>query len=199
MAAIVRKLLLPDGTPASDAREKLTGKRVALYFSATWCGQCVTFEPSLAAFCKEAEAAGKPVQLILVSTDHDALSQARTCESLNALQIPFGSHLGPELKRRHRVWAGIENKKYGDKNRRSGIPALVVIDPMGEELAFVDAERLGADALKSWDLDQGAWGPPTQAELVASVASIVPKESLIRGAAIAAAVTVIGLLLLRKR
>ena len=39
--------------------------------------------------------------------------------------------------------------------RRSGVPAIVVLSPEGEEISFVDAEARGPDALKKWPLDQG--------------------------------------------
>ena len=41
--------------------------------------------------------------------------------------------------------------------RRSGVPALVVIDKEGSELAFIDAERRGQAALDKWPIDEGRW------------------------------------------
>ena len=60
-----------------------------------------------------------------------------------------------ELKRKHAVWAGSECFTFG-MNRRSGVPALVVLGQSGEEVAFVDAERRGPQALQKWP-PSGEW------------------------------------------
>ena len=43
------------------------------------------------------------------------------------------------------------------RDRRSGVPALVVVDSTDEEIAFLAAEAQGPSALKAWPLDAGAW------------------------------------------
>ena len=40
---------------------------------------------------------------------------------------------------------------------RSGVPALVVLDAEGEEIAFLEAERRGAQALAQWPGGAGEW------------------------------------------
>ncbi len=53
----------------------------------------------------------------------------------------------------------IESVKLGTE-RRSGVPALVVLDSInGDELSFLPTEREGAKALLSWPLDNsnGIW------------------------------------------
>ena len=55
--------------------------------------------------------------------------------------------------------SGAESMKLG-LGRRSGVPALVVLDAMeGKELAFLAAEAEGIKALSSWPLDDenGIW------------------------------------------
>lgn len=44
--------------------------------------------------------------------------------------------------------------------RRSGVPAIVVLDQAGEELAFVPAQSQGVKSLQSWPIDEssGIWG-----------------------------------------
>ena len=57
------------------------------------------------------------------------------------------------LKKRFRVWSGSECVKLGS-GRRSGVPALVVLDgKSGEELAFLPAESQGAKSLQKWPLE----------------------------------------------
>ena len=61
-----------------------------------------------------------------------------------------------KLKRQHRIWSGREVMQFG-LNRRSGVPAVVVVDSAGGEVAFMAAERDGASALKSYRSDWRRW------------------------------------------
>ena len=137
-------------------RERLAGKRVGFYFSAGWCGMCTSFEPSLDQFRKACEESGKPIELINVSSDRsekDALARAK---ALGMMTVKFdGSNRG-DLKKKFSIWAGSESFEFGMR-RRSGVPAIVVLNPDGDETAFVDAERSGAGSLRKWPLDEGVW------------------------------------------
>ena len=143
-------LLNAKGTPVPDAAAALSGKRVALYFAAGWCPMCTAFEPALGRF----RAAEGDIELIMVSSDRSASEAAARAAQLDAMMVPFGA-AADEFKRSLRVWSGSEVLKLG-MGRRSGVPALVVLGPDGEEIGFVDAERRGEIALRKWP-EGGRW------------------------------------------
>ena len=156
-------LLTPTGEPLppSSLPSLLAGKRIALYFSAGWCPMCTSFEPSLVQFIRACNNAGDDrgvVQLLYIPSDRSreaALSRAtdELLEDLNLLSVPFGPH-AEEMKRKYKIWAGSECGSLG-RDRRSGVPALVVLDSKGEEMAFLGVESLGVKALEGWDLGDG--------------------------------------------
>ena len=153
-------LNLPDGIAASpDALHgKLSGKRVALYFSAGWCPMCTSFEPSLSKFIAEASSSGRDVEVLYVPSDRSSDDAVRRAGSMGMMSVPIGEE-ADDIKSRFGVWAGIECSRLGG-GRRSGVPALVVLDSIdGGELAFLPAEREGAGALDLWPLDdpRGVW------------------------------------------
>ena len=157
-AAALPPLVAPGGATLDDdaTRARLAGKRVALYFSAGWCPMCTSFEPALKQFRQACEDSGKDVELIYVPSDRSADDAQERALKLDMLQVPFKR--ADELKKQHRVWAGSEALKLG-MGRRSGVPALVVLDCEGAELAFVAAESQGVRALQAWPLDdaRGVW------------------------------------------
>ena len=152
--AAIGPLLEPSGKAIADLPARVAGKRVGLYFSAGWCPMCVRFEPALLAFREEAANAGTPIELIYVSSDGSADNARARAQSLQCTSIPI--EYVDQLKKQHRVWSGREAPKLG-AGRRSGVPAVVVLSPEGDELAFVDAESRGAAALKKWNLDEGVF------------------------------------------
>jgi nucleoredoxin len=129
--------------------QRLHHKQVALYFAAGWCPMCTRFEPALLQF-REKAAAITPVEIIYVSSDRTATDQAKRVADLHMLSIPFGATA--ELKKKYRIWSGSESGTFGT-GRRSGVPALVVLDRDGHELAFLAAEAKGVAALRDWPLD----------------------------------------------
>lgn len=152
------RLIDTDGTALSgDAvAERLGGKRAALYFSAGWCPMCTSFEPALLNFRQAADNSGKPVELIYVGSDRTEEDGADRAFALGMMRVPFGDADGMKLK--HKIWAGPESLEFG-LGRRSGVPALVVLDSSGDEMAFLAAESQGVGALASWPLDdeRGLW------------------------------------------
>eukprot|EP00747_Dinoflagellata_sp_TGD_P201787 gnl/TRDRNA2_/TRDRNA2_75265_c0_seq1.p1 gnl/TRDRNA2_/TRDRNA2_75265_c0~~gnl/TRDRNA2_/TRDRNA2_75265_c0_seq1.p1 ORF type:complete len:291 (+),score=42.22 gnl/TRDRNA2_/TRDRNA2_75265_c0_seq1:73-945(+) len=138
-----------------DLIQRAAGKRVALYFAAGWCPMCRSFEPALLKFRSDAEAKGVPVECILVSSDRSAADASQRAMSLDMVQVAYEGMFREALKRKFRVWSGSEAAQLGP-DRRSGVPALVVLNANGEEIAFVDAERTGADALQEWPTS-GQW------------------------------------------
>jgi hypothetical protein len=59
---------------------------------------------------------------------------------VSALPPPLPMHT--VFARADRVWSGREVETFGFR-RRSGVPAVVVIDPSGSEVAFLPGERYG--------------------------------------------------------
>ena len=146
------------GEEVIDLDEKLKDKRVALYFTAGWCPMCTSFEPALMSFQQNAKDAGKPIELIYISSDRNEETNIKRASQLNMYTVPFGDQTA-ESKKKYKIWAGSETFQFGF-GRRSGVPAIVVLDKTGEELAFVAAESQGAKALATWPLDEalGIWG-----------------------------------------
>eukprot|EP00933_Yihiella_yeosuensis_P042381 TRINITY_DN36947_c0_g1_i1.p1 TRINITY_DN36947_c0_g1~~TRINITY_DN36947_c0_g1_i1.p1 ORF type:complete len:218 (-),score=35.48 TRINITY_DN36947_c0_g1_i1:91-744(-) len=121
---------------------------VALYFAGAWCPMCVSFTKKLIKFLERAQKK----HVIFVSSDFTAEEYMRHRKKMpmNWLAVPFGSELQMALKKKFQIWGGRE-RAFGD-TRRSGIPALVVLDAQtGDELKFLDAELLGDQALLQWD------------------------------------------------
>ena len=138
--------------------DSLKGKRVALYFAAGWCPMCTSFEPSLLQFREAAVSSGKDMEIIYVPSDRSEADVIKRTKAMNMISVPFGEK-ADEMKKKHKVWAGAETGKLGT-GRRSGVPALVVLDAKsGEEMAFLPAESEGTKALSSWPLDNedGVW------------------------------------------
>jgi len=146
-----------DTSPESIS-SRLDNKRVALYFAAGWCPMCTAFEPSLLKFRDSSEESGKPVEIIYVPSDRSASEQAKRASSMGMWSVPFGEE-ADNMKLKYKVWSGAEAIKFGF-GRRSGVPALVVLDKEnGEEMEFIPAESQGASALQFWPLDdeRGIW------------------------------------------
>jgi len=144
----------PDGSAmmADALAGRLKGKRVALYFAAGWCPMCTSFEPSLLKFREAAASSGKDVEIIYVPSDRSEGDVAKRVAAMGMLSVPIGEE-ADAMKSRHKIWAGAECGKLGT-GRRSGVPALVVLDSRsGDEMAFLAAESRGAGALGSWPLD----------------------------------------------
>merc|ERR1712032_1256468 len=135
-----------DEMTPNATKERLRGKRVALYFSAGWCPMCTSFEPSLLKFREAADSSGKPVEIIYVPSDRSEADAKKRTAALNMMSVAVGEE-ADALKTRFKVWAGAESAKLGT-GRPCGIPALVVLDRKnGEELAFLPAESRGSESL----------------------------------------------------
>ena len=160
-ASAIGPLLDSKGVELSEdaLQETLKSKRVALYFTAGWCPMCTSFEPSLVKFRDAASDSGKPIELIYVSSDRSEPDQQNRAGKLDMLSVPFGDKAS-QLKKQYKVWSGSESLQFGVLGRRSGVPALIVLDKRGDELAFLPAESQGVKALSLWPIDDenGVWG-----------------------------------------
>ena len=145
------------GEETKDLNDRLQGKRVAFYFAAGWCPMCTSFEPAMNSFLQSASDTGKPIELIYVSSDKNEETSMKRAAYLDMLTVPFGQ-VTADLKIKYNIWAGSESFQFGF-GRRSGVPALVVLDKDGNELSFLAAESQGPKALETWPLDDenGIW------------------------------------------
>jgi nucleoredoxin len=133
-----RRLVNAKGRKVSTA--ELAGKKIGLYFSASWCPPCRAFTPQLAAAYNQLQADGKPFEVVLVPHDRDEASMRAYMRSheMPWLAIPFGDKPVDALKKKYAV---------------TGIPKLVVIDDAGKTLSAEARGQVmtqGAAAFDSW-------------------------------------------------
>eukprot|EP00978_Attheya_sp_CCMP212_P011396 scaffold28114_cov53-Attheya_sp.AAC.5 len=162
-SSLAPRILDVDGTsvisPESLA-ERLDKKRVAYYFAAGWCPMCTSFEPALVQFRQAALDSQKPVQLIYVPSDRTPTDASKRASAMGMWSVPHGVE-ADALKKSFKIWSGAESMKLGF-GRRSGVPALVVLDTDGAEMTFIEAESKGVQSLSAWPLndEKGVWGLP---------------------------------------
>eukprot|EP00004_Rigifila_ramosa_P019574 TRINITY_DN49_c0_g1_i2.p2 TRINITY_DN49_c0_g1~~TRINITY_DN49_c0_g1_i2.p2 ORF type:complete len:339 (-),score=79.31 TRINITY_DN49_c0_g1_i2:407-1369(-) len=81
------KLVGPGGAVVD--KSALAGKTVGLYFSAHWCGPCRGFTPELVKTYKKIQAAGKPFEIVFVSSDRDEAAFKEYHGEMPWLALPF--------------------------------------------------------------------------------------------------------------
>lgn len=100
--------------------DTLKGRKIGLYFSASWCGPCQRFTPTLVETYNELTAQGKDFQIIFVSGDEDDESFDKYFSKMPWLAIPISdSETRDKLEEIFNV---------------QGIPQLVVLDENGKVL-----------------------------------------------------------------
>ncbi len=133
-----RKLVNTKGQRVSPAT--LTGKRIGLYFSASWCPPCHAFTPVLVKAYNEMQAAGKPFEVVLICLDRNEADMRRYMDEFKMpwLAIPFGDKVGNVLQTKCQV---------------NGIPALIIVDDSGQTITADGRSHItahGAGAFDSW-------------------------------------------------
>jgi thiol-disulfide isomerase/thioredoxin len=137
----IKQVLLPE-TLLDQKGEKvsagvLAGKFVGLYFSASWCGPCRSFTPSLIKF---RDAHKDDFEVILVGADGSSKAQANY---MRKYKMP---------------WLAMENqsREAREISKSLGvphIPYLVVLDPDGKIVSkngTKEITRLGEEAFTTW-------------------------------------------------
>jgi len=124
----------------SVSTAELNGKKIGIYFSASWCPPCRKFTPILVETYNQLQAEGKPFEIVLVSHDRDKASTRKYMKShkMPWLAVPFKAKEREALKKTYKV---------------SGIPTLVIIDAEGKTLssnARRDVMQKGAKAFDDW-------------------------------------------------
>jgi len=173
---------VPSYTPLSieEIATMVQGKRVALYFAAGWCPMCREFEFMVPQYMKALEESAQPIEFIYVSSDMNLEFQFDRMKKLN---IPLGvlPSQAKLLKAKFGIWSGRESNQFlqpststtqlskeditttttstttaaipAQRKRRSGVPALIVLDTTGEELTFLNVESETIAAMADWPLD----------------------------------------------
>ncbi|XP_021346337.1 nucleoredoxin-like [Mizuhopecten yessoensis] len=100
-----------------DFPENLEGKVIGLYFSAHWCPPCRAFTPQLAEKYKELKDAGKPFEIVFVSSDKSEEQYHEYLSEMPWLALPYKD---PRCK------------SFSNKFDISGIPALVLVNAEGK-------------------------------------------------------------------
>ena len=128
-------LLDPQGNKVSA--DILEGKCVGLYFSASWCGPCRAFTPSLIKFRNKHKA---EFEVVLVGADGSSRAQANY---MRKYKMP---------------WLAMQNQSPEAKEARQAtgvkqIPALVILDPDGKILSKDGKKEIAQSAetaLEDW-------------------------------------------------
>ena len=121
--------------------EALEDKQViALYFSAVWCPPCRAFTPRLVQAANELREAGKPFEVVFVSSDRSADAMRGYMRDYNMpwLALPYGDQ---------------NIRALGSRYNIRGIPALVIIDGNGNTITTQgrgDIATHGAKAFDRW-------------------------------------------------
>lgn len=108
-------LSAPDGSEID--RESLTGKFVAIYFSAGWCPPCRSFTPKLVEFYENKGDAN--FEIVFASFDHSDEDKA---SYIAKSQMPWPSLPGA---------SSAQANALAQHLQISGLPTLVVMDPEG--------------------------------------------------------------------
>lgn len=119
---------------------ELSGKKIGIYFTASWCPPCRAFTPQLVAAYNQLKTDGKPFEVVLVTHDQDEASMEKYMKDYEMpwVAVPFGDKRIEAL-----------NKKFSV----SGIPKLVVIDDAGTVIssdARGEVASKGAAAFDAW-------------------------------------------------
>jgi len=127
-----------DGEPV--AVESLAGKKIGIYFSASWCPPCRAFTPKLIEAYNTLQEQGEAFEIVFATSDRSAAKTTAYMQDhgMPWPALPFGCDELEAL-----------DEKYGVR----GIPTLVVIDAAGKTLdrdARMDVGRDGADAFQGW-------------------------------------------------
>lgn len=83
-------LLGPGGAVIPDAVAHFKNKKVALYFSASWCGPCKKFSPLLSGCYEAVRKAGGDFEVVFVSADRDEASFKGYFGQMPWTALPYG-------------------------------------------------------------------------------------------------------------
>ena len=133
-----KRLVNAKGKKVSAAT--LAGKKIGIYFSASWCPPCRAFTPQLVAAYRQLQSEGQPFEVVLVPSDQTeaAMEKYMKDHDMPWLAVPFGDKHVEALKEKFAV---------------AGIPKLVVVDAQGQTRsseARGEVAAQGAAAYAGW-------------------------------------------------
>ena len=133
-----KRLVNAKGKKVSAAT--LAGKKIGIYFSASWCPPCRAFTPQLVAAYRQLQTEGQPFEVVLVPSDQTeaAMEKYMKDHDMPWLAVPFGDKHVQALKEKFAV---------------AGIPKLVVVDAQGQTRsseARGEVAAQGAAAYAGW-------------------------------------------------
>ena len=133
-----KRLVNAKGKKVSAAT--LAGKKIGIYFSASWCPPCRAFTPQLVAAYRQLQSEGQPFEVVLVPSDQTeaAMEKYMKDHDMPWLAVPFGDKHVQALKEKFAV---------------AGIPKLVVVDAQGQirsSEARGEVAAQGAAAYAGW-------------------------------------------------
>jgi nucleoredoxin len=117
----------------------LKGKNLCLYFSASWCGPCRHFTPSLVEAYKELSPKGD-FEIIFISADEDEESFKAYFSKMPWLAIPFS-----DSEKRDRL---------DEEFKVSGIPTLVIIGEDGKVVSDSGVEIIREYGIEAYPFTQ---------------------------------------------
>lgn len=115
--------------------DNLKGKKVGLYFSASWCGPCLKFTTNLVVVYNELSPKGD-FEVVFVSDDEDDKAFDMYFSKMPWLAVPFS-----DFETRDRL---------DDKFKVSGIPYLLILDENGRVLTNDGVEIIRDHGVKAY-------------------------------------------------
>merc|ERR1719326_438491 len=125
--ALGDEFMKPDGETVEIDELRGPGKVLGIYFSAHWCPPCKGFTPKLVECYNKLKAAGKPFEIIFVSSDRSTEEFTSYFQEMPWLAIPQGDKRKDKLSKLYDV---------------EGIPTFVTID--ADTGATINANARGA-------------------------------------------------------
>ena len=119
-ALFSKRLINAKGKKVSTA--ELAGKKIGIYFSASWCSGCRAFTPKLVADYRQRKLDDKPFEVVLVTSDkaERSMKTYMNDSQMPWLAVPFGDKHIETLQKKFAV---------------SCIPKFVEIDAPGQTLS----------------------------------------------------------------
>eukprot|EP01063_Lacrimia_lanifica_P015318 TRINITY_DN22116_c0_g1_i1.p2 TRINITY_DN22116_c0_g1~~TRINITY_DN22116_c0_g1_i1.p2 ORF type:complete len:160 (+),score=82.24 TRINITY_DN22116_c0_g1_i1:55-534(+) len=141
-----------------NAEDAFKGKKVALYFSASWCGDCTPITAKLATLYEMINEDGdEDLEVCWVTSDETEEDMKQYMKKHgDYLHVKYDDELRVELIKKYGCFGGRHVERYAGIERKSGVPAVVIINKAGDVLQFngvQDLETKGPEAASAW----GKW------------------------------------------